>query len=88
MEASIKDSGNKIKRMDKGHFITQMGTFMREIGLKIKPTGMESTLIQMEQSIQANGKMTSSMDMECKNGWTGKNTRANTVTELRQAKEY
>jgi hypothetical protein len=54
----------------------------------IKLMAKERIHIQMVPSISVSGKMISKMGSGLRNGSMAKNTKANTKTEQKQAKEY
>lgn len=86
MEAVMRDSGEKARLTDKENCIMQMVTFMKETGSMIKPMAMELTLMRMEPSMSAVGRMTSSMASGWKHGLTEQSMKGNTSRAKRTVK--
>lgn len=55
MVQNMKDNGKTIKLMVMENSGILMVTFMKEIGLMIRPMDMEYIYIQMEQNMKVNG---------------------------------
>lgn len=76
---SMKVNGSLVKQTVMASCIMLMVTFMREIGLTIKQTAKEHTLMLMGQSTLVNGKMTNSMVSVSKPGQTEQFMKVSTL---------
>ena len=81
MDLDTMGSGEMVWPMDMGALFTQRVMFMRENGLKIKPTDLVFTLIIMVADMKVNGFKINNTDMALNNGQMALNMRVNTNKE-------
>jgi hypothetical protein len=65
----------------------QMGTFMRESGMKTRLMDMENTFMRMERYMRGNGNTINSRGREWNTGLMEHITRDSSLTEIRRDKE-
>jgi hypothetical protein len=87
MDRSMSDNGRIIRPMAREFYIIQTEISMKESGLTIRPTAMVPTPTRMVLNMWVNGRMTSRMDLECKNGPMAKNMKESTKMEQKLGRE-
>lgn len=78
MEPNMKESGLKIRLMERENSGMQMVTFTRENGKMTRLTVLGSTSMLMEQDMKATGRMIFRMELVLKLGMMDRNTKVNT----------
>lgn len=78
MEPNMKESGLKIRLMERENSGMQMVTFTRENGKMTRLTVLGSTSMLMEQDMKATGRMIFRMELVLKLGMMDQNTKVNT----------
>lgn len=78
MEPNMKESGLRIRLMERENSGMQMVTFTRENGKMTRLTVLGSTSMLMEQDMKATGRMIFRMELVLKLGMMDRNTKVNT----------
>jgi hypothetical protein len=86
MEINMKESGKKIKQMEKASFGTLTETIMKGSGRTIWLMEEDSTLRPTGQAISANGKMTCSTDTVRRPGLTSHHSKESITREPNTAR--
>ena len=87
MVADMRATGNRIRLMAKASSFMPMETSILVSGKMIEHTVLEHILILMALSMKANGNSINSMDTERRSGLMEQNTRENSQTVTKRAKE-